>query len=214
MERADESKEGGVAYMIEKVEASFASQTKQLNELKERYEGDFTAPKASGVYETEIRAYDDAGNITLANSQNTPGMLVEVSKWHTPKTNWGINDRFNNPDYNRIKGNLEYLHERASKLYTEFQIQDMGTDKDSYKNYYYAYEFNKFESNLEIINKHIFTQNIGISQQFYDNGTFINYEELNRIENAILSMNEILDNLEAGLARLSFRLGNWKGVKI
>ncbi len=26
-------------------------------------------------------------------------------------------------------------------------------------------------------------------------------------------MNEILDNLEAGLTRLSFRLGNWKGSK-
>ncbi|WP_418504325.1 hypothetical protein [Eisenbergiella porci] len=54
----------------------------------------------------------------------------------------------------------------------------------------------------------------GVSQKFYDNGHFIDYRELNRFEGAILDMNIVLDNLEAGLARLSFRFGNWKGVKI
>lgn len=30
--------------------------------------------------------------------------------WVTPKTNWVDGDYFNiNPDYNRIKGNIEYL---------------------------------------------------------------------------------------------------------
>lgn len=30
--------------------------------------------------------------------------------WTTPKTNWVDGDYFNlNPDYNRIKGNIEYL---------------------------------------------------------------------------------------------------------
>lgn len=201
--------------MIEKVEASFASQMKQLNEIKEKYEGEFTAPKISGVYETEVQAYDDAGNVTVADSKNTSGMLMEVSKWHAPKTNWvKLGDRFNIQDYNRIKGNLEYLNERASKLIIQFNIDDMGPDKETYRASFYAAEFNRFERNLEVINKHILMQNYGIAQQFYDNGPFIDYEELNRIEGAILSMNEILDNLEAGLTRLSFRMGNWKGVRV
>lgn len=200
--------------MIERVEATFASQSKQLNEVKEKYEGEFSAPIASGFYGTEVRAYDDSGNVTVANERNTEGMLVEVIKWHSPKVNWKITDRFNIQDYNRIKNNLEYLNERASKLYAQFSIEEMGPDKETYRSYYYAHEFNRFERNLEVINKHILARDYGVSQKFYDNGHFIDYRELNRIEGAILGMNTVLDNLEAGLARLSFRLGNWKGVKI
>lgn len=200
--------------MIERVEATFASQSKQLNDVKEKYEGEFSAPNVSGCYGTEVRAYDDSGNVTVANERNTEGMLVEVIKWHPPRVNWKITDRFNIQDYNRIKNNLEYLNERASKLYAQFSIEEMGTDKETYRSYYYAYEFNRFERNLEVINKHILTQDYGVSQKFYDNGHFIDYRELNRLEGAILEMNIVLDNLEAGLARLSFRLGNWKGVKI
>ena len=200
--------------MIERVEATFASQSKQLNKVKEKYEGEFSEPNASGFYGTEVRAYDDSGNVTVANERNTEGMLVEVIKWHPPKVNWKITDRFNIQDYNRIKNNLEYLNERASKLYAQFIIEEMGPDKETYRSYYYAYEFNRFERNLEVINKHILTQDYGVSQKFYDNGHFIDYRELNRLEGAILEMNILLDNLEAGLARLSFRLGDWKGVKI
>ena len=139
---------------------------------------------------------------------------MSVTKWHTPKTNWQPTDPVNIEDYNRIKNNLEFLNERASILYAAFHIQDMGADKISYKDYYYADEFNRFEQNLDSINKNIFTQDYGPTVRFFDNGPFIDYMELNRLEGAILRMNEILDNLEAGLARFSFRLGNWKGVKI
>lgn len=201
--------------MIEKVEADFASQTKQLFEIEQsNYEGEFTAPQKSGLYETEVRAFDDAGNVTLANAQNTSGMIVEVNKWHPPNVNWKKGDRFNIQDYNRIKNNLEYLNERASKLYKQFNIEDMGPDKETYRVHFYAWEFNKFEHNLDTINKHIFTQDYGPDVRFFDNGPFIDWKELNRLEGAILQMNEILDNLEAGLAQFSFRLGNWKGVKI
>ena len=83
--------------------------------------------------------------------------------WITPKTNWISTDRFNIADYNRIKNNLEYLHEYA--------------------------------------------------QRFYDNGPFIQFGELNRIESAVLKIYELLGRQEAGLSKLSFRLGNAKGVK-
>ena len=90
----------------------------------------------------------------------------------------------------------------------------MGDDYISYEQYFYADQFNLFERNLEIINSNAFIQNFGESQTFYSNGVFIDYNELNRIENAILSIKTILDNQEAGLRRLPFRLGIFREVRI
>ena len=134
-------------------------------------------------------------------------------EWITPKTDWVSTDRFNITDYNRIKNNLEYLHEYAETLYFPFDISNMGANKDSYADYFYADEFNLFEDNLKAINQNIFTQDFGIAQRFYDNGPFIQYGELNRIESAILSIYELLGRQKAGLTKLSFRLGDMKGVK-
>lgn len=134
--------------------------------------------------------------------------------WIEPKTNWVSTDRFNIEDYNRIKGNIEYLHERAEKLYRAFGIQNMGEDKADYSAFFYANEFNLFEQDLAIINQSIFTQDLGVSQTFYDNGPFIQWDELNRIESATVAMLELLNRQRAGLRRLSFQLGNMKGVKI
>lgn len=194
---------------IDRVESAFNGSQRQLNAVgTDLYTGSHEAPGKGGEYGLRVSAYDDGGNVT------TTDQTVSVTKWHTPKTNWQQTDPVNIEDYNRIKNNLEFLQERALMLYADIQIQNMGADKTNCREHYRADEFNRFEQNLDIINKHIFTQDYGPTVRFFDNGPFIDYMELNRIEGAILSMNEILDNLEAGLARLSFRLGNWKGVKI
>lgn len=137
-----------------------------------------------------------------------------VMAWIDPKTNWASTDRFNIEDYNRIKGNLEYVYEKAVEISAIFSIQDMGNEKTGYADFFYASEFNLFEQNLATINQNIFTQDYGVAQTFYDNGPFIQWEELNRIESATLSMLEILNRQKAGLRKLSFRLGNMKGVKV
>lgn len=133
--------------------------------------------------------------------------------WIQPKTNWAVGDRFNISDYNRIKGNLNFLHERAEEFYPNFGIIDMGADK-GYSDYPYAREINNFEKNLETINEKVFTQDLGVTATFYSNGAFIQWEELNRIESGILSIYEMLNRQEAGLPVLSFRLGNMRGVKL
>ncbi len=140
-------------------------------------------------------------------------MAIKAPEWSAPKTNWKQYDRFNYYDFNRIKNNLEWLHEKAQKLWKPFDIEDMGADaeEDIETVTRQPYEtFNKFERNLEIINENIFVQNYGMRQTFYPNGAFIKWDELNRIEGAILEMRSILDRQEAGLNRLSFRLGNTK----
>lgn len=193
---------------VTQVTASLSEETTVLNETEnDLYSGNLTAPTESGAYAMTISVYDDAGNVAVATS------YVDVTLWRTPKTNWKATDRFNFVDYNRIKNNLVYLHQLSESLWSSFRISDMGEDITEYMAFWDVDVFNMFESNLELINQNILTQDFGVSQRFFENGAFIKWDELNRIEGAILSMNDLLERQKAGLRRLSFRLGNFKGVK-
>lgn len=195
--------------MIEKVTATVAEETTDLKESNSVYTGELTAPMDSGSYPVTVSAYDDSGNVTVNTST-----VAEVTLWHTPKTNWKATDRFNYVDYNRIKNNLTYLHDLAQEVYKQFSIVDMGADIEDYTGWFTAAAFNAFESNLETINKNIFTQDYGVSQRFFDNGQFIKWDELNRIESATLQMNELLERQKATLRKLPFRLGAFREVRI
>ena len=133
--------------------------------------------------------------------------------WMEPKTDWKITDRFNITDFNRIKNNISYLHEKAMETCRYFEIDHMGEDIESYDGYWNVDYFNAFEQNVEIINKNTFSQNYGISQRFFENGPFIKWDELNRIEKACMSIKEILERQEKTITRLDFRLGSVKGVR-
>lgn len=137
-----------------------------------------------------------------------------AAEWQEPKINWVATDRFNILDFNRIKNNLNYLHQKATCMYKTFEISDMGEDVDSYESYWNVLYFNAFENNVDTINKVILTKDYGLAQKFYENGPFIKWDELNRIENACLKMKDILDRQELGLRRLSFRIGSMKGVNV
>lgn len=195
--------------MIEKVTATVAEETTDLKESNSVYTGELTAPMDSGSYPVTVSAYDDSGNVTVNTST-----VAEVTLWHTPKTNWKATDRFNYVDYNRIKNNLTYLYELAQEVYKQFSIVDMGADIEDYTGWFTAAAFNAFESNLETINKNIFTQDYGVSQRFFDNGQFIKWDELNRIESATLQMNDLLERQKAALRKLPFRLGAFREVRI
>lgn len=194
---------------ITKVTAAVADDTTDLKQSNSTYTGSLTAPKESGDYPVTVSSYDDKGNVTVDKST-----VVEVGLWHTPKTNWTINDRFNYVDYNRIKNNLTYLYELAQEVYKQFSIVDMGANIEDYTGWFTAAAFNAFESNLETINKNIFTQDYGVSQRFFDNGQFIKWDELNRIESATLQMNDLLERQKDALRKLPFRLGAFREVRI
>lgn len=137
-----------------------------------------------------------------------------MATWQKPKTDWTATDRFNIKDYNRIKNNLTYLWEEASNIWGDFDIADMGEDITSIKAMWDVQYFNAFESNVDTINQHMFTQNLGMRQTFYVNGVFIKFDELNRIETAVLKMKRIIEGKEAGMRRLAFRLGAPKGLRL
>lgn len=141
------------------------------------------------------------------------GKEGEVMAWQTPKTNWISTDRFNISDYNRIKNNIEYLGEIGNEIYHYFTLADMGDDKTSYAGYWTPAEFNLFESNLEVIKQNFPDSNIGTRKTFFENGPFIDWEELNRIESALLAYYNMASLQRGTIPRLAVRLGNVKGVK-
>lgn len=140
--------------------------------------------------------------------------------WTTPKTNWNggtaadgtyIGDRFNAVDFNRIKNNLDYLRELAIKLYDEFAINDLGSDRTP-ADYFYADEINQLEENLTIINNNTLKRHYGTAPTYVNNGRTMNFTELNRLESAILDLYNRLTNQSEGRRKFQWNFGIKEGL--
>ncbi|MBQ7418347.1 MAG: hypothetical protein IJ179_07760 [Oscillospiraceae bacterium] len=135
--------------------------------------------------------------------------------WVTPKTDWygGIDadgnytgDRFNAADFNRIKNNLQYLRDLAIKLYDEFSIVSLGTDRTP-ADYFYADEINQLEENLNTINSNTLKRSYGSTPSYNDNGNTMDFNELNRLEGAILDLYDRLNNQSEGRRMFTWNFG-------
>lgn len=199
-----------------------------LNNETGKYEATLVAPSGGNgmnveqQYSVSVMATDDSGNTTVIDAsdpvhgsslQLTVRNLSAAGGYIDPPSRWQVTDRFNAVDYNRIKNNLKVLAELVNEVYCRLEIEDMGSDKD-FVSWFYAREFNLFESNLESINQAAFGENIGETKTFFPNGPFIDYTELNRIEDATLYFYEKAIEQKKLLPRLAFSLGGAKGVKV
>lgn len=135
--------------------------------------------------------------------------------WETPKTDWhgsidseGIytGDRFNATDFNRIKNNLDYLRELAIKMYDEFSIVSLGSDRTPV-DYFYADEINQLEENLKTVNNHSLKRSYGTAPTYADNGNTMDFVELNRLEGAILDLYDRLTNEREGRRMFTWNFG-------
>ena len=135
-------------------------------------------------------------------------------KWEEPKIDWKSTDRFNFSDYNRIKNNISYVYKKATELNKPFDIEDMGEDINDYTSFWNVIYFNAWENNIEALNNNVFMKDYGTKQTFYENGAFIQYSELNRLESAILNMKKILDAQEISVNKLPFVLGRFKAIRV
>ena len=139
--------------------------------------------------------------------------------WSTPKTDWNgetvdgvyIGDRFNAVDFNRIKNNLEYLRELAIKMYEEFSIQSLGSDRTP-KDFFYADEINALEDNLKTINNNSLKRSYCNVPVYVDNGNTMDFKELNRLESAILDLYEKLTNEYEGRRMFTWNFGMKGGL--
>lgn len=126
--------------------------------------------------------------------------------WQQPKTDWQASDYFNIQDYNRIKENLNIVRSQALILWPDFEFEEMGEDK-TYRDYgFYADEINRFESNIEHICLGTFPFAVGKRQTFFDNQPFIDWKELNRIEEACRKMYWNIQGRINGRKKMKFKL--------
>lgn len=126
--------------------------------------------------------------------------------WQQPKTDWQSSDFFNIEDYNRIKGNLNEIRQQALILWPDFEFEDMGEDK-TYSDYgFYVDEINRFEVNVDHICDGVFPFAVGERKTFYENQPFIDWKELNRIEEACRLMYSNIQGRINGRRRLAFTL--------
>ena len=145
-------------------------------------------------------------------------------EWIEPKTDWQAHydesgqftgDYVNVEDYNRIKNNFLYLREYIKKIFFNPPVITVGVDKHTPENNnpdfdndnFFADEWNLIEDALETLDNHIAVLNHGDKQTFYENGAFISYSELNRLEQASLDIYTHITDSERQKLHLSFRLG-------
>ena len=131
--------------------------------------------------------------------------------WVTPKTNWVDGDRFNlDPDYNRIKGNIEHLIEMSRDMYPEYEHPQLeSASMDGYPQLSF---FNNVVNATWAMLYYCYSPNGSNGMREYSsNGAVWNASELNAIENNHQLLYDAFTAQKPCIRRLQITLG---GVKI
>lgn len=130
--------------------------------------------------------------------------------WVTPKTNWANGDRFNlDPDYNRIKGNIEYLITLSKTMYPDYDTPTLetaniiGFPKVSFFN-------NVVDSTKAILSNCYSPVGARDMRSYISNGVVWNASELNAIENNHLLLYNAFTGQKSAIPRLQITLGGAK----
>ena len=130
--------------------------------------------------------------------------------WTTPKTNWVNGDRFNlDPDYNRIKGNIEYLIELSKTMYSDYDTPSLETASTA--SFPKVSFFNNVVDATQAILSSCYSPVGARSMRSYvSNGIVWNASELNAIEHNHLLLYHALTGQKSGIRRLQYTLGGAK----
>lgn len=131
--------------------------------------------------------------------------------WVTPKTSWVNGDRFNlDPDYNRIKGNIEYLIDLSKTMYPEYNSPTLetavvnGFPKVSFFN-------NVVVATQAMLNNCYSPVGAKSMKTYVSNGIVWNADELNAIERNHLLLYNAFVRQKSVIPTLQITLG---GVRI
>lgn len=133
----------------------------------------------------------------------------------TPKTNWTPNDYINIEDYNRIINNLWYITTELLKPYYDFDdsFKNLINHQVTYSDYPTADRWNLIEDSIEkIVNVTGGIVDVGNKKIFVDGGTYIDYNELNRIESFTVKCRNLHSNIIK--KTLPFTLGTYGGIQV
>lgn len=135
--------------------------------------------------------------------------------WLDPKTNWQPDDYINASDFNRIRGNIEHLKEWANTLYVSFDFDEELEGEKTYSDIAYASVWNNLENALQKIIDNTYDLNVGDKMIYNPSSSYIDYEELNRLESTCLRYYQMFDTQQnETIETLSFQLGNYGGIKL
>lgn len=109
-----------------------------------------------------------------------------MAEWKNPKTDWKETDFMTATDYNRLVNNLLFLKDYIAKVYPTSALDSMVSKNVLSGNY--AEEFNAIENNIERINSQSYNFPIGLKKQYTENDYLPTYDEINRIESALLQI--------------------------
>lgn len=135
--------------------------------------------------------------------------------WQTPKTDWAVyygadgaytGDYFNAGDYNRIKGNLEYLRTSAEQVGP--LPADMALPTVTVASYGYASTFTALEQALDkLLAAGVFDPGIPARKSWAGNQAAPLAADINRIEGSCQLLYDVLTQQAAARPRLAFHLG-------
>lgn len=128
-----------------------------------------------------------------------------MAEWLRPKIEWESTDYFNASDYNRIVNNVLYLEELANHTIGVLNYRGMTEEKHNL-DMLYAREMNAIEENIEKIDAFYKIDNKIV--RYSDNGTFLTYAELNRLEALIYMLYVTMKSQLSFAKHLSFKLGS------
>lgn len=189
-----------------KVIATLNDTDYELTEENNVYSEEIVAPNQST--EISVMAIAESGEYSV----RTANLYVNMD-WLPPKTDWTAQDYVNTVDYNRIIGNIAYLKAYLDSLFLGLTNVSLGEEKAE-KSLIYAREINAIEVALETLNLETYKFDIGETKEYMANRRTLDFNELNRIESAILLLYQTMVIHKENLPRLAFTLGSQKGIKV
>lgn len=126
--------------------------------------------------------------------------------WQTPKISWTESDAFRlDPDYERIRGNLLYLRQRAAAITRRPDYGEMSSyTADGLP---LAGFFNRVEENLAALADAVQPRPEYSTRSFSPGSLVWDWRDLERIEGMLLQVYNDLNAIESGQQKLAFCLG-------
>ncbi|WP_270913993.1 hypothetical protein [Allofournierella sp. CML151] len=126
--------------------------------------------------------------------------------WQTPKISWTESDAFRlDPDYERIRGNLLYLRQRAAAITRRPDYGEMSSyTADGLP---LADFFNRVEENLAALADAVQLRPEYSTRSFSPGSLVWDWRDLERIEGMLLQIYNDLNAIESGQQKLAFCLG-------
>lgn len=108
--------------------------------------------------------------------------------WSKPKTDWQSTDFHELADFTRLHDNIHYIESLYG--FPEVELSDITNRSKIYADY-----FNEIEDAIDILSTNL-NIDIGEKKHFDDEGSAIDYEELNRLESALLTFRNAYGTFE------------------